>query len=151
MVRHNMTTNCPNSKGDSYFVNCENKLMDDMQKECNSNTENESNVNPERLSNIEVEERSPSSSFNCLTPAGSNQVAVNKYEDRFKQLENRINSLEDLINKELVRPKTVLEKNGPYDNHLDRDIKFLREEISSKNYVIKTLLENISQINKFFL
>ena len=55
-----------------------------MQKECNSDTENESNVNPERLSNIEVEERSPSSSFNCLTPAGSNQVAVNKYEDRFK-------------------------------------------------------------------
>ena len=84
MVRHNMTINCPNSKGDSYFVNCENKLMDDMQKECNSNTENESNVNPERLSNIEVEERSPSSSFNCLTPAGSNQVTVNKYEDRFK-------------------------------------------------------------------
>ena len=72
-----------------------------MQKECNSDTENESNMNPERLSNIEVEKRSPSSSFNCLTPAGSNQVVVNKYEDRFKRLENRINSLEYLINKEL--------------------------------------------------
>ena len=55
-----------------------------MQKECNSDTENESNVNRERSSNFEVKERSPSSSFNCLTPAGSNQVAVNKYEDRFK-------------------------------------------------------------------
>ena len=55
-----------------------------MQKECNSDTENESNANPERLSNIEVEERSPSFSFNCLTPAGSNQVAVNKCKDRFK-------------------------------------------------------------------
>ena len=151
MVRHNMITNRPNSKGDPYFVNSQNKLTDDMQKECNSDIENESSVNTERLLNIEVEERSPSSIFNCLTPAGSNQVAVNKYEDRFKQLENRINSLADLINKELVRPKTVLEKNGPYDNHLDRDVKFLREEISSKNYVIKTLLENISQINKFFL
>ena len=119
-----------------------------MQKECNSDTE--SNMNPERLSNIEVEERSPSSSFNCLTPAGSNQVAVNKCEDHFGQLENRINSLEDLINKELVRPKTVLEKNSPYDNHLDREVKFLREEISSKNHIIKTLLENISQINNSF-
>ena len=96
-----------------------------MQKGCNSDTENESNVNPERLSNIEVEERSHSSSFNCLTPAGSNQVAVNKYEDRYEQLDNR-------KNKELVRPKTVLEKNGPYDNHLYRDVKFLREEIFSK-------------------
>ena len=81
MVRHNMITNRPNSKDDSYFVNSENKLMDDMQKECNSDIEN---VNPERLSNTEVEERSPSSSFNCLTPAGSNQMTVNKYEDRFK-------------------------------------------------------------------
>ena len=77
-------------------------------------------------------------------------MALNKYEDRSEQLENRINSLEDLINKELVRPKTVLEKNGPYDNHLDRDVKFLREEISSKNYIIKTLLKNISQINNSF-
>ena len=31
--------------------------MDDMQKECNSVTENESNVNPETLSNIEVERK----------------------------------------------------------------------------------------------
>ena len=82
-------------------------------------------------------------------PAGSNQVTVNKYEDRFEQLENRINTLEDLINKELVRPKTVLENNGPYDKHLDREVKFLREEISSKKY-IKTLLENISQISNSF-
>ena len=119
--------------------------MDAMQKECNCDTENESSVNTERLLNNEVEERS--SSFNCLTPAGSNQVAVNKHDDRFEQLENRINSLEDLINKELGRPKTVLEKNGPYDNHLDRNVKFLREEISSKNYIIKALLKNISQIN----
>ena len=36
----------PKSKGDSYFVNSENKLTDDMQKECNSDSENESNVNP---------------------------------------------------------------------------------------------------------
>ena len=143
-----MIANHPNSKGDSYFVNSKNKLTNDMQKECTSDTENESNLNPERLSNIEVEERSPSSSLNCLTPAGSNQVAVNKYKDRFEQLGSRINSSEDLINKELVRPKTVLENNGPYDNHLDRDVKLLREEISSKNYIIKTLLENISQINK---
>ena len=67
MVRYNMITNRPNSKGDLYFVNGENKLTDNIQKECNS-TENEFNVNPERLLNIEVEERSPSSSFNCLTP-----------------------------------------------------------------------------------
>ena len=77
-------------------------------------------------------------------------MAVNKYKDRFEQLGSRINSLEDLINKELVRPKTVLENNGPNDNHLDRDVKLLREEISSKNYIIKTLLENISQINNSF-
>ena len=82
MVRRNMII-CPNSKGDSCLVNSENKLTDDMQKECNSYAENESNVNPERLANIEVEERSPSFSFNCSTPASSNQVAVNKYEDRF--------------------------------------------------------------------
>ena len=145
-----MITNRPNSKGDSYLINSENKLMDDMQKECNSVTENESNVNPERLSNIEVEERSPSPSYNCLTPAGSNQEAVNKYEDGFEQLENRINSLEDLNNEELVRPKIVLEKNGPYDNHLDRDVNFLWEEISSKNYIVETLLENISRINNYF-
>ena len=41
-------------------------------------------------------------------------------------------------------------KNGPYDNNLDRDVKFLREEISSKSYIIKSLLENISQINNSF-
>ena len=102
MVQHGMITNRLNSKGDSYFVSSKNKLMDDMQKECNSGTENESNVNPERLSNIEIEERSPSSSINCLKPASSNLVVVNKYEDRFEKLENRINSLEDLTNKELV-------------------------------------------------
>ena len=51
MVQHGMITNRLNSKGDSYFVSSKNKLMDDMQKECNSGTENESNVNPERLSN----------------------------------------------------------------------------------------------------
>ena len=62
-----MIANHPNSKGDSYFVNSKNKLTNDMQKECTSDTENESNLNPERLSNIEVEERSPSSSLNCLT------------------------------------------------------------------------------------
>ena len=85
MVRHNMIiANHSNSKSNSYFVNSENKLTDDMQKECNSDTENESIANPERLSKIEVEERSPSSSFNCLTPAASNQVAVNKCEDRFE-------------------------------------------------------------------
>ena len=100
-------------------------------------------MNPERLSNIEVEERSLSSSFNCLTSAGSNHVTVNKYEDRFEQMGKRINSLEDLRNKEIVRPKTVLEKNGPYHNLLGRDGKFLRE-ISSKTYIIKALLENIS-------
>ena len=92
-------------KDDSYFVNSENKLTDDMQNKCNSDTENESNVNPERLSNIEVEERSPSSSFNCLTPADSNQVAVNKYEDRFEQVENRINSLENLLIRSYYGPK----------------------------------------------
>ena len=97
MFRHNMIRNRPNSKDDSHFVNSENKLTDDMEKECNSDTENEFNVNPGRLSNIELEERSSSSSFNSLTPATSNQVVVNKYEDRFKQLDNRINSLEDLV------------------------------------------------------
>ena len=104
---------------------------------CNRVTENESNKDLERLPNIEIEGRSPSSSFNCLTPADSNQVAVNKYEDRFEQLGNRINSLEELINKELARPKTALENrvNGLY-NHLCRDVKFLREEISSKSYIM---------------
>ena len=85
MFRHNMIRNRPNSKDDSHFVNSENKLTDGMQKECNSDTENESNLNPGRLSNIELEERSSSSSFNCLTPTTSNQVVVNKYKDRFKQ------------------------------------------------------------------
>ena len=108
MVRRNMIIR-PNSKGDSCFVNSENKLTDDMQKECNSYAENESNVNPE-IANIQVEERSSSFSCNCSTPAGSNQVAVNKYEDRFEQLKNRINSLADLINKELVRPKTIIKE-----------------------------------------
>ena len=104
---------------------------------CNRVTENESNEDLERLSNIEIEGRSPSSSFNCLTPADSNQVAVNKYEDRFEQLRNRIKSLEKFINKELAHPKTVLENkvNGLY-NHLCRDVKFLREEISSKRYIM---------------
>ena len=34
----------------------------------------------------------------------------------------------------LVRPKTVLENkvNGLNDNHFDKDVKFLRPEISSK-------------------
>ena len=40
MVQHGMITNRLNSKGDSYFVSSKNKLMDDMQKECNSGTEN---------------------------------------------------------------------------------------------------------------
>ena len=61
-------------------------------------------------------------------------------ENRFEQTENRINSLEDLNNRGLARPKTVLENkaNGLYENHLDGDIKLLREEISSKKYIIKT-------------
>ena len=46
--------------------------------------------------------------FNCLTPADTNQVTVNKYEDRFGQL--KINSLEDLINKELAGPKACFRK-----------------------------------------
>ena len=33
MVPHNMITNRPNSKGDSYFVNSQIKLTDDMQKD----------------------------------------------------------------------------------------------------------------------
>ena len=33
---------------------------------------------------------------------------------------------------------------------MDRDVNFLREEISSKNYIIKTLPENVSQINNSF-
>ena len=104
---------------------------------CNRVTENESNKDLERLPNIEIEGRSPSSSFNCLTPADSNQVAVNKYEDRFEQLGNRINSLEDRINKELARPKTVLEnKVNGLCNHLCMAVNFLREEISSKSYIM---------------
>lgn len=68
--------------------------------------------------------------------------------NRLEQIENRINSIEDLINKALARPKTVLENkaNGQYDKHLDSDVKFLREEISSKNCIIKTLLD-VSRIN----
>ena len=52
----------------------------------------------------------------------------------------------------MARPKTVLEikANSLYDNHLERDEKFMREEIFSKNYIIKTLLENIYQINSSF-
>ena len=57
-------------------------------KECDPDTKNESNENLQRLSNIEIEGRSPSSSFNDLTTADSNQVAVNKYKDRSEQLEN---------------------------------------------------------------
>ena len=46
-------------------------------------------MNPKwTLQDYQIEEKSPSPSFNCLTPAGSNQVGVNKYEDRFEQLEN---------------------------------------------------------------
>ena len=54
-----------------------------MQKECNPDTENKSNENLEKFPNTEIEGRSTSSSFNCLTPAHNNQIAVNKYEDRF--------------------------------------------------------------------
>ena len=107
-----------------------------MQKKCNHDTDNESNKSLE----IEIEGRSLISSFNYLTLTNSN---------RFEQIENRINSIEDLINKELTCSKTVLENraNGLYDNHLDRDVKFLREDTSSKNYIIKTLLDNISKIS----
>ena len=79
-------------------------------------------------------------------------MAVNKYEDCLEQLENRIKSLKDPINMELARPKTVLENkaNGLYNNHLDKDVKFLSEEISLKNNIIKTLIENISQIKNYF-
>ena len=122
-----------------------------MQKVFNPNNENESNENLERLSNIEIEERSPYSNLYCITPTDSNQVAKNKNEDRFEKLENRISYLEDLINKELARPIMVLKiKRSPFDNHLDKDIKFLGEEISSKNYIIRKLPENISQINNSF-
>ena len=79
MVRHNMITNCPNSKGDSYIVNSQNKLTDDMQKECNSGTENESNMNLERLSNIEVEERSPSSPYFEVSPDISRTLQFRKF------------------------------------------------------------------------
>ena len=56
--------------------------------------------------------------------------------NRLEQIENRINSIEDLINKALARPKTVLENkaNGQYDKHLDRDVKFLRENFFKKLY-----------------
>ena len=109
MVWRSLITNRPNSKDDSYFVNSEVELTDDIQKECNPDTENKSSENLERLSNVKIEGRSPSSSFNCLIATNSNQIAVNRYDDRFEQLENRISSLEDLINKELARPKTVFE------------------------------------------
>ena len=33
---------------------------------------------------------------------------------------------------------------------MDRNVKFPREKIASKNYIIKTLPENISQINNSF-
>ena len=54
------------------------------------------------------------------------------YSNRFEQIENTINSRKGLINKELARPKTVLENkaNNLYDNYLDEDVKFLTEEIS---------------------
>ena len=83
--------------------------MGEMQNEWTPGTLNKCNENLERLSNIEIEGRSPSFRFNCLTTADSNQITVNKHEDRFEQLEKRISSLEDLINKESGRPKTVLE------------------------------------------
>ena len=57
-------------------------------KECDPDNENESYENLQRLSNIGIEGRSPSSRFNYLTAADSNQKAVNKYKDRFEQLEN---------------------------------------------------------------
>ena len=79
MVRHNMITKCPNSKGDSYIVNSQNKLTDDMQKECNSDTGNESNMNPERLSNIESEERSPSSPYFEVSPDISRTLQFRKF------------------------------------------------------------------------
>ena len=55
--------------------------------------------------------------------------------NHFEQIENRINSTKDLVNKELAHPKSVLENkaNNLYDNHLDKDVKFLTEEISSKH------------------
>ena len=96
-------------------------------KSVNHDTDNESNKSLE----IEIKGISLISSFNCLTLTSSN---------RFEQIENRINSIEDFINKELACPKTVLENraNGLYENHLDRDVTFLREEISLKNYITKT-------------
>ena len=56
-------------------------------KKTNPDTKNNSNRNLESLSNIvsniEIKGRLPSSSFNCVTPTTSNQVAVNKCEDYF--------------------------------------------------------------------
>ena len=78
MVQHNMITNRPNYKGDSCFVNSEVELTDKKQKNCKPDIQNESIQNLQRLSNIEREGRSPSSSFNCLRPDDSNQIAVNK-------------------------------------------------------------------------
>ena len=40
-----MITNRPNSKGDSYFVNSEIELTDDMQNKCNPYTKNKSKEN----------------------------------------------------------------------------------------------------------
>ena len=91
MVRQNMITNRPNSKGGSYFVNSEIELADDMQNERNPDTENKSNELLDRLSNIKIEARLQSSNFNRLTSADSNKIVANKYEDRFEhQLEKRI-------------------------------------------------------------
>ena len=64
MVWHNIVINRPKSNGDSYFVNSEIKLTGDMQKPCNTGTQNDSKENHERLSSIETGGRSPSSSFN---------------------------------------------------------------------------------------
>ena len=91
MVRQNIITNRPNSKGGSYFVNSEIELADDMQNERNPDTENKSNELLDRLSNIKIEARLQSSNFNRLTSADSNKIVANKYEDRFEhQLEKRI-------------------------------------------------------------
>ena len=57
MPRYNIITNRLNSIGDPYFVNSEFKFTNDIQKGCNTDTENESNEKLESLSNIEIEGR----------------------------------------------------------------------------------------------
>ena len=61
---------------------------------------------------------------------------------------NTFKFLEDLISKVLALTSTVLENkaDGIYDKYLDRNVKLLKEDISSKKYMIK----NIYQINSFF-